>query len=106
MKKCQQKIIYIFIIFFCELKKISSFLNIRNMHFDRSSPVQPTPEKKIWENFENFQKIIFFPPKKSKIKKKMQKKKVNLLVLPIEEIRGLQSTPFQISGGWSERHKV
>ena len=45
------------IIFSKKIKtKSSLFLNIRNMQFDQSSPVQPNPEKKSRKS----QKLTFF----------------------------------------------
>ena len=41
-------------------KKNSLFLNIRNMQFNQSFPVQPNPEKK---NLEKSQKSLFFQEK-------------------------------------------
>ena len=38
------------ICFLIKNKKNNLFLNIGNMQFDQSSPVQPNPEKKIWKN--------------------------------------------------------
>ena len=53
-------------------KKDSLFLNIRNMRFDQSSPVQPDPEKKIWKIFLFF---FFFKTSKNIVKKIPPKKK-------------------------------
>ena len=65
VKNCKKKKIYLcfskflklFKIFFSATKKYSLFLNIMNMWFDKSSPVQPNPVKKI---LEKSQKKTFF----------------------------------------------
>ena len=70
-------------------EKSSLFLNIRNMRFDQSSPVQPNPEKKIEKNLENLEKIFFSENLKFfKIFCFAEKRRKNaiFLVLPIEEI--------------------
>ena len=44
-----QKFIFLnFVVFFSQ-KKAFFILNIRNMQFDPSCPVQPIPDKKIWK---------------------------------------------------------
>ena len=84
-------------------KKTSFFLNIRTMHFDQSSPVQPNLEKKI---FKKSQKITFFKNKKKLEKKNSRKEKKKSAILLVfqyqggcDSTRAFQYSPFQVSGG-------
>ena len=70
-----------FLIFFIltkKKKKSSLFLNIRNMRFHQSSPVQSNPKKKIWKNLK---KSCFFSKKSENLEtKKIPEKNAIFLV--------------------------
>ena len=79
-KKSQKSFVSQKIQIFCKefilQRKSFLFLNILNMQFDPSSPVQPNPEKKILKKkYQNYER-----------EKKSSKKIAILLVLPIDEI--------------------